>query len=197
MKPLNYLKLMTDNDISLTDLPKDIKAKINALKPTIARYNNSNPRSEALEKAIIKQDIGIAELIANYIEKDLPEEPEEVIEAVIEPVIEPVIEAVIEPIVEAVPIVEVVVEPIIEPVIESVVVVAPVVEVRKAKQGYSGTLEMEKQILEECKANTYISTSRLATILGKSEWGLSNSEEKVFSIVLRKVYRNPTYKLVE
>ncbi len=194
MKPLNYLKLMKDNDISLDDLPKDIKLKINALKPTIARYNNSNPRSEALEKAIIKQDIGIAELIANYIEKDLPDEPEEVIEEVIEEIIEPVIEPIIvEPIVEVIPPVEVIVEPVIEPV----VVVAPVVEVRKAKQGYSGTLEMENQILEECKNNTYISTSRLASILGKSEWSLSNSEEKVFSIVVRKVYRNPNYKLVE
>ena len=75
-KELRYLTFMKDNDISLNDLPKEIKLKINALKPTIARFNQSNPPSEKLEEAIIKQDIVIAEMIADYMEKDLPDAPE-------------------------------------------------------------------------------------------------------------------------
>lgn len=188
MEKLKHVELMEDNDISLIDLPKEIKNKINALKPTIARYNNSNPPSEKLKEAIIKQDIGIAELIADYIEKDLPDNNENELDEENTP---PILPEVVAPIVE-----EIKEEPVIAPVIIEPIVVAPVVEERKAKQGYSGTLDMENQILEECKANGYISSEKLAKIIGKSEWGLSVSYEDVFSIRLKKSWQTKFYKLV-
>ena len=127
-KELRYLTFMKDNDISLNDLPKEIKLKINALKPTIARFNQSNPPSEKLEEAIIKQDIVIAEMIADYMEKDLPDAPDsdsnEEAKQVVEEVKEVVIESVEKPIenVDTIPV-----------VIEETIVVAPVVEKRVRK----------------------------------------------------------------
>jgi len=187
MEKLKHVELMEDNNIALIDLPKEIKNKINALKPTIARYNNSNPPSEKLKQAIIKQDIGIAELIADYIEKDLPDSDEDELDEDNTP---PVLPAVVAPIIE-----EVKEEPVIAPVIIEPVVIAPIVEERKAKYPF-GTLEMENQILEECKANGYISSEKLAKIIGKSEWGLSVSSEDVFSISLKKTWQTKFYKLV-
>ncbi len=185
-KKLKYMELMEENNLTLNDLPKEIKTKINALKPTIARYNNSNPPSEALEKAIIKQDIGIFDLIADYIERELPEyveEEKEVVEATIPE--GAVVDATIEE--------PEIVEPIIE-VIEPVVLV-PIIEERKKKDGFFGTLEMEDKILDECKSNGYISGDKLSAITGKSKWQLSVSEERIFSIVLKKVYQKDLFKL--
>ena len=186
---LKHVELMEDNNIALIDLPKEIKNKINALTPTISRYNK-NP-SEKLKDAIIKQDIGIADLIADYIEKDLPDSDEDELDEEITP---PIIPAVVAPIVEEIKEEPVIAPVIIEPIVAPIVV-APLVE-RKAKQGYSGTLDMENQILEECKANGYISSEKLAKIIGKSEWGLSVSYEDVFSIRLKKSWQTKFYKLV-
>lgn len=180
-KKLKYLELMEENDVQLADLPKEIRTKINALKPTIARYNSSVPPSQKLEEAIIKQDIGIAEMIADFIEKDLPDAPEEIetteeVEEKKEDVVENV---------NPTPV-----------VIEEPVVVAPVVEtrVRKYKEG---TLEQEKEILLECQNNNgFIESEKLGRILGKSNWGLSLSTEEVYSIQLRKVYSKSLYKLI-
>lgn len=187
-KELRYLTFMKDNDISLNDLPKEIKLKINALKPTIARFNNSNPPSEKLEEAIIKQDIVIAEMIADYMEKDLPDAPEEVIEEVKEKdKQEEVVESVEKPVenVEPIPV-----------IIEEPVVIAPVVETRVRKYK-DGTLEQEKEILLECqKNNGFIDESNLLRILNKGKWDVSISNEYVYSIVVRKVYSKPLYKLV-
>lgn len=187
-KELRYLTFMKDNDISLNDLPKEIKLKINALKPTIARFNNSNPPSEKLEEAIIKQDIVIAEMIADYMEKDLPDAPEEVIEDVKEKEKqEEVVESVEKPVenVEPIPV-----------IIEEPVVIAPVVETRVRKYK-DGTLEQEKEILLECqKNNGFIDESNLLRILNKGKWDVSISNEYVYSIVVRKVYSKPLYKLV-
>lgn len=181
-KELRYLTFMKDNDISLNDLPKEIKLKINALKPTIARFNQSNPPSEKLEEAIIKQDIVIAEMIADYIEKDLPDSPEEVEEAK-----EIVIESVEKPIENVAP---------ISVVIEEPVAVSPVVETRVRKYK-DGTLEQEKEILLECqKNNGFIDEANLLRILNKGKWDVSISNEYVYSIVVRKVYSKPLYKLV-
>lgn len=187
-KELRYLTFMKDNDISLNDLPKEIKLKINALKPTIARFNNSNPPSEKLEEAIIKQDIVIAEMIADYMEKDLPDAPEEVIEEVKEKdKQEEVVESVEKPVenVEPIPV-----------IIEEPVVIAPVVETRVRKYK-DGTLEQEKEILLECqKNNGFIDESNLLRILNKGKWDVSISNEYVYSIVVIKVYSKPLYKLV-
>ena len=188
-KELRYLTFMKDNDISLNDLPKEIKLKINALKPTIARFNQSNPPSEKLEEAIIKQDIVIAEMIADYMEKDLPDAPEkqEEVEKAVEEVKEVVIESVEKPIENVAPI------PV---VLEEPVIVAPVVETRVRKYD-EGTLEQEKEILLECqKNNGFIDEANLLRILGKSKWEISMSNEYVYSIRVRKVYSKPLYKLV-
>lgn len=188
-KELRYLTFMKDNDISLNELPKEIKLKINALKPTIARFNQSNPPSEKLEEAIIKQDIVIAEMIADYIEKDLPDAPDsnEETEQVSEEAKEVIIESVEKPIENVAPI------PV---VVEETVVATPVVEtrVRKYKEG---TLEQEKEILLECqKNNGFIDEANLLRILNKGKWDISISNEYVYSIVVRKVYSKPLYKLV-
>ncbi len=156
-KKLKHIELMEENNLTIADLPKDIRAKINALKPTIARFNNSNPPSEKLESAIIRQDIGISELIA-----DKPDEP--------------------------------VIEPVVAPIVEPVVIV-PLPHVRERRYS-SGTVEMEKQILEICKSNGYIESDVLAKILGKSSWTLSIGQEEVYSVILRKVYQKNLYKII-
>jgi hypothetical protein len=182
MKKLKYLELMEDNDVQLSDLPKDIRTKINALKPTIARYNMSNPPSGKLEEAIIKQDIGIAEMIADFIEKDLPDAPEEneITEEVKDENNGEVV-ANVNP------------TPV---VIEEPIVVAPVIETRVRKYK-DGTLEQEKEILLECQNNNgFIESEKLGRILGKSNWSLSLSTEEVYSIQLRKVYSKSLYKLI-
>lgn len=197
-KELRYLTFMKDNDISLSDLPKEIKLKINALKPTIARFNQSNPPSEKLEEAIIKQDVIIAEMIADYIEKDLPDAPEKVEEEVVEEVKEEVKESIVESVekpIENVDPIPVVIEEVIEEVIAPVIV-APVVETRVRKYD-EGTLEQEKEILLECqKNNGFIDEANLLRILNKGKWDISISNEYVYSIVVRKVYSKPLYKLV-
>ena len=188
MKQLRYLELMTENNLTVNDLPKEIKLKINALKPTIARYNNSNPKSKPLEDAIIKQDIGIAEMIADYIERDLPESndgdllDEDINASKEDSVVEK--ETIIESVKET--------EPIVEPVI-----VKAIVNQDRPRKYSSGTLEMEKRILEACKPNGHISTEDLCKITGKSSWSLSVSEEEVYSIRLRKVYQKSLYRLMD
>ena len=178
---------MKENEISLDELPKDIKLKINALKPTIARFNNSSPPSEKLEAAIIKQDIGIAEMIADYIEKDLPDAPEKTEEEEEEIKEKEASDKKEEPIVNVEPIPVVIEEPI----------VAPVVEVRPRKFK-TGTLDQEKQILLECQNNNgYIELEKLCAILGKTKWQLSLSTEEVYSIEVRKVYQHNLYRLVD
>ena len=190
-KELRYLTFMKDNDISLSDLPKEIKLKINALKPTIARFNQSNPPSEKLEEAIIKQDVIIAEMIADYIEKDLPDAPEKVEEEVVEEVKEEVKESIVESVEKPIENVDP-----IPVVIEEPVIIAPVVETRVRKYN-EGTLEQEKEILLECqKNNGFIDEPNLLRILNKGKWDVSVSNEYIYSIVLRKVYSKPLYKLV-
>jgi hypothetical protein len=187
-KKLQHVLLMEENNILLEDLPKDIKLKINALKPTIARFNSSNPPSEKLEMAIIKQDIGIAEMIANYIEKDLPDANEEDID---EPEI---IAEKKEEVVDVAPASNVSTEQV---VIEEPVIAAPVIETRVRKYK-DGTLDQEKQIRLECQNNNgFIETEKLVSILGKTKWQLSLSTEEVYSIVIRKVYAHNLYKLVD
>jgi len=186
MEPLKYLELMKANDLTVNDLPKEIKLKINALKPTIARYNNSNPKSTPLFEAVVKQDVGIAEMIADFIERDLPDAPEETEEEKLDSTQEVKEEIVNEKIEESVK------EEIIVPVVE----VKPIVEDRPRKYS-SGTLEMEKRILEACKPNGHISTEDLCKITGKSSWSLSVSVEEVYSIQLRKVYQKNLYRLID
>lgn len=192
MEPLKYLELMKANDLTVNDLPKEIKLKINALKPTIARYNNSSPKSTPLFEAIVKQDVGIAEMIADFIERDLPDAPEETEEVekneeIKSDSVQETKEQVIEEKTE---------EPIKEEVVIPVVEVKPVVEDRPRKYS-SGTLEMEKRILEACKPNGHISTEDLCKITGKSSWSLSVSVEEVYSIQLRKVYQKNLYRLID
>lgn len=73
-KKLEYQTLLDEENLTLEDLPMEIRKRINVLKPLIAKYND-NP-SEKMKQAIIKSDVEIAEMIADFIEKDLPEQNE-------------------------------------------------------------------------------------------------------------------------
>jgi hypothetical protein len=182
MAKLQYKELLESEGIDPETLPKDIKKKINALNPTIARYNKSKPPSEKLKDAIIRQDIAIADLIADYIEDGLPDAPPEGDTNNDEPPItnvDPV--AVVDP-----------------------VVVAPVVpaepptpaEPEKKPITNFGTLEMENEILADCTANNgYIEVSKLSKITGISESSLGYPHQLVYSIKLSKVYLKALYKL--
>jgi cobalamin biosynthesis protein CobT len=68
MKQLEYQILMAEEGITLDVLPREIKDKIKMLKPTVGRYNNTP--TDKLKDAITKQDVEIAEMIADYIESD-------------------------------------------------------------------------------------------------------------------------------
>lgn len=73
-KKLEYQALLEEEKLSLENLPMEIRKRINVLKPLIAKYND-NP-TDKMKQAIIKNDVEIAEMIADYIEKDLPEQNE-------------------------------------------------------------------------------------------------------------------------
>lgn len=73
-KKLEYQALLEEEKLSLEDLPMEIRKRINVLKPLIAKYND-NP-TDKMKQAIIKNDVEIAEMIADFIEKDLPEQNE-------------------------------------------------------------------------------------------------------------------------
>lgn len=71
-KQLEYEALLNEEKLSVDELPMPIRKRINVIRPLIAKFNQ-NP-SPKMKEAIIKSDIEIAEMIADYIEKDLPEQ---------------------------------------------------------------------------------------------------------------------------
>ncbi len=76
---LSYQKVLTEESIDPKTLPIEIREKIRILKPLIQRYNNAideDKPSESLKDAVVKQDIEIADMIADFMEKDLPTEAE-------------------------------------------------------------------------------------------------------------------------
>ena len=78
-KKLQYQEVLEKFDIKQEALPIEIRNKIKALAPLIGRFNNAvkdGKPSEALNDAIIKQDIEIADMITDFDEKDLPDEAE-------------------------------------------------------------------------------------------------------------------------
>ncbi len=75
---LKYVQQLEENKLDIKKLPAAIKTKANALNALISRYN-SNP-TEPTQKAIIKQDVELADLIMDYVENDLPDHPEVLID---------------------------------------------------------------------------------------------------------------------
>lgn len=76
---LEYQKVLKKYEIEQSKLPLEIRNKIKALAPLVGRYNaalKEGKPTEALNDAIIKQDIEIADLIVNFDETDLPTEEE-------------------------------------------------------------------------------------------------------------------------
>lgn len=69
-----YVDILNDNEISLTDLPMEIRKKINFLKATLGRY--AKTPSKSILSNLTKLDYEITNIIADYIEKDLPSEDE-------------------------------------------------------------------------------------------------------------------------
>lgn len=73
-KKLEYVLLLEEEGLSVDELPIEIRKRINVLRPLIAKFNDKP--SDKMKEAIIKNDVEIAEMIADYIEKDLPEKNE-------------------------------------------------------------------------------------------------------------------------
>jgi len=73
-KQLEYATLLEEEGLTVEELPIEIRKRINVLRPLIAKFNNKP--SDNLKAAIIKADVEVAEMIADYIEKDLPEKNE-------------------------------------------------------------------------------------------------------------------------
>jgi hypothetical protein len=71
---LEYQALLDEEKLTLEDLPMEIRKRINVIRPLIGKFN-TNP-SPKMKEAIIKADVEIAEMIADHIEKDLPEQNE-------------------------------------------------------------------------------------------------------------------------
>lgn len=70
--PLECMEYLQENGISKEKLPKDIVKKMNSLNAIHKRYEK-NPTPK-LKDAVTKIDIDIADLIADWIEKEYPED---------------------------------------------------------------------------------------------------------------------------
>ena len=75
---LEYSKFLKENSIKESQLPTDIKKQISILKAHQGKYNK-NP-TETVRKALIKQDVCVADLIADFIEGGITEEEEKTAE---------------------------------------------------------------------------------------------------------------------
>jgi hypothetical protein len=69
-----YVDLLNNNNIQISDLPVDIRKKINALKPHLSKYQTSG--NDSYYQAMVKLDYQIVEMIGDFIDKDLPDEEE-------------------------------------------------------------------------------------------------------------------------
>ena len=70
---LGHKEIMEANNLTQSDLPKEIEAKILSLTMLISSYE-STP-SEGLKERIEHQSAKIGHEILDYLEKDLPDEP--------------------------------------------------------------------------------------------------------------------------
>lgn len=69
---LEYISLLEEEEIDISDLPKEIKNHIQTHKALISRYNTTPTGN--IYKTIIKKDLEICDMIQNWLEEDLPEE---------------------------------------------------------------------------------------------------------------------------
>lgn len=204
-KPLNYKKLLEEYEININDLPSEIKKKINVMAATIGKHN-ATP-TKGTEDAVVKQDLAITDLIAQYIEDHSEEEEEEEQEktpkkgknkkVVAEEEEEE--EELEEEEEEETPVVVKKKVAVATPAPVVVATPAPVAipEPKKAKFGF-GTLAMEEAVIAECGAhNGIIESRKLADILGKTVFGLAAVTQEVFSIKLRKIYGHAQYTLLK
>ena len=192
MKQLEYQLLMAEEGIKLEVLPQEIKDKIKMLKPTVGRYNNTP--TDKLKDAITKQDVEIAEMIADYIESDEYQSTQNNNDddgngddgnngnndggnnnghqnnnskAEEEAAAAKKAE-------------------------EEAAAAAKAAAAKKSKYDF-GTEDMEKAILEECNANNgFISEDKLNSIIKRSA---NYPVQEVYSISLRKVFMKEVYKL--
>jgi membrane protein involved in colicin uptake len=72
MSKLKYEQLLEEEKIELQDLPQEIRMKINAIKPNVARFDKTG--SDEIRKSIIKQDASVCQLIYDFLEESLPDE---------------------------------------------------------------------------------------------------------------------------
>lgn len=74
---LKHQEILKEYGLDAKTLPLEIRDKIRILTPLIKRYNNAvddGKPSDSLKDAVIKQDVEIADMIADHLEKDLPSE---------------------------------------------------------------------------------------------------------------------------
>lgn len=193
-KLLEYQELMNEEGIEVQDLPKEIRMKINVLKPTIVKYNDKP--SEKLKASITKLDLEIANLIQDYIDQDLDEEDDEE-----EQDSDSEANAKLEK--EKKKEEDAAKKAKEEEDARLAQEAADAAEARKLaeeeelakKQKYSfGTHEMEQAILAECgKNNGHIDESKLSEIIKRSP---KYPIQEVFSISLKKQHMRPVYVLL-
>ena len=205
MKQLEYQLLMAEEGIKLEVLPQEIKDKIKMLKPTVGRYNNTP--TDKLKDAITKQDVEIAEMIADYIESDEYQSTQNnnddgnnddgnnddgnndggnnnghqnnnsKTDAEIAAAKKAEEDAAAKKAQEDAAAAE---------------AAAKAASVKKSKYDF-GTEDMEKSILEECNSNNgFISEDKLNSIIKRSA---NYPVQEVYSIQLRKVFMKEVYKL--
>jgi len=195
-KKLEYQTLLDEQDLTVEELPIEIRKRINVLRPLIAKFN-TNP-SEKMKQSIIKNDVEIAELIADHIEKDLPEsnnndgddskgnKPQKT-EAEIEVEIEAKLKAKADAEAKAKA------EADTANDYEKKKSEEEAADASKIKITEFGTLDMEKKIIENCgKNNGFITEKDLVSIIGESA---DYPSQKVYSISLKKVFLKSLYEL--
>lgn len=72
---LEYVKFLEENNIKETQLPTQIRKQIGTLKAAWGRYNKKP--TPAMKNNVVKQDVYVSDLIADYIEQGIEEQEEE------------------------------------------------------------------------------------------------------------------------
>jgi len=205
-KKLEYQTLLDEQDLTVEELPIEIRKRINVLRPLIAKFN-TNP-SEKMKQSIIKNDVEIAELIADHIEKDLPEsnnnddddskgnksqKTEAEIEVEIEAKLKAKADAEAKAKSEADTANDYEKKKSEEEAVEKAKAEEAAADASKIKITEFGTLDMEKKIIENCgKNNGFITEKDLVSIIGESA---DYPSQKVYSISLKKVFLKSLYEL--
>lgn len=216
-KKLEYQLFMEENSINVKELPKELKDKINGIKMSIGKFNASKPPNAKLKETVERQDLEISQLLADWLEKELPEpnandDNDDAAAAEAAALLE--VKAKEDAIAAEAKAKEDAAAAEVKAKEDAIAaeakakadaeaaVLAEAEAVAKAKADADaakkpitnfGTIEMENTILDECKArNGYIETSKLEGIIKKSP---SYPEQAVYSITLRKVFLKGEYKL--